>query len=60
MTSITTSNNDGNATLPSGCLPHQYHPCDHPGQRCNDLCSCKKSGTFCEKFCQCPRDCTNR
>nr|CAH8875170.1 unnamed protein product [Trichobilharzia regenti] len=56
----TTSNNDGNTTLPSGYLAHQYHPCDHPGQRCNDLCSCKKAGTFCEKFCQCPPDCANR
>ncbi|CAH8875919.1 unnamed protein product [Trichobilharzia szidati] len=60
LRNTTTSNNDGNATLPSGCLAHQYHPCDHPGERCNDLCSCKKAGTFCEKFCQCPPDCTNR
>ncbi|VDL94458.1 unnamed protein product [Schistocephalus solidus] len=46
--------------LASGCFAHQFHPCDHPGSRCNEFCSCRQAGTFCEKFCQCPSDCSNR
>ncbi|CAH8646922.1 unnamed protein product [Heterobilharzia americana] len=54
------SNRNGNGLVPSGSFAHHYHPCDHPGQRCDDMCSCRKAGTFCEKFCQCPPDCPNR
>ncbi|TNN10082.1 Histone-lysine N-methyltransferase E(z) isoform 2 [Schistosoma japonicum] len=51
---------NANGVVASGCYAHHYHPCDHPGQRCDDSCSCRKAGTFCEKFCQCPPDCPNR
>ncbi|CAH8599966.1 unnamed protein product [Schistosoma turkestanicum] len=56
----TTSNGNTNGVVASGCFAHHYHPCDHPGQRCDDSCSCRIAGTFCEKFCQCPPDCPNR
>lgn len=46
--------------LASGCFAHQYHPCDHPGLRCGESCSCHLAGTFCEKFCQCSPNCTKR
>ncbi|CAL8077462.1 unnamed protein product [Calicophoron daubneyi] len=46
--------------LASGCFAHQYHPCDHPGRRCDESCSCRQAGSFCEKFCQCPSECSNR
>ncbi|TPP67401.1 Enhancer of zeste [Fasciola gigantica] len=51
---------NGNGATNHGCFAHQYHPCDHPGRRCDDSCSCRQAGTFCEKFCQCPADCSNR
>ncbi|KAF7232198.1 hypothetical protein EG68_09439 [Paragonimus skrjabini miyazakii] len=54
------SHTNGGGLLASGCFAHQYHPCDHPGQRCDESCSCRQAGTFCEKFCQCPADCSNR
>ncbi|CAH8865455.1 unnamed protein product [Trichobilharzia szidati] len=54
------SQHHGNSVLPVGPSAHHYHPCDHPGQRCDESCLCKKAGTFCEKFCQCPPDCRNR
>ncbi|GAA55462.1 enhancer of zeste, partial [Clonorchis sinensis] len=52
--------NNAGGLLASGCFAHQYHPCDHPGQRCDEYCPCRQAGTFCEKFCQCPAECTNR
>lgn len=36
-----------------------YVPCDHPGQPCDSECVCVKNNSYCEKFCQCPEDCTN-
>uniref|UniRef100_A0A068WKU5 [histone H3]-lysine(27) N-trimethyltransferase n=1 Tax=Echinococcus granulosus TaxID=6210 RepID=A0A068WKU5_ECHGR len=50
----------GKAELATGCLSNYFQPCDHPGSRCNESCSCKKAGNFCEKFCQCSVDCSNR
>jgi len=40
---------------------HTYTPCYHPGQPCSeDVCSCRASMNFCEKFCYCPPECTHR
>jgi len=37
-----------------------YHPCECSSKGCDDNCNCVREGTFCEKFCLCPSDCTNR
>ncbi|VDK38099.1 unnamed protein product [Taenia asiatica] len=50
----------GKAELTTGCLSNYFQPCDHPGSRCNESCSCRKAGNFCEKFCQCSVGCSNR
>ncbi|KAL5107609.1 Histone-lysine N-methyltransferase E z [Taenia crassiceps] len=50
----------GKAELATGCLSNYFQPCDHPGSRCNESCSCRKAGNFCEKFCQCSVACSNR
>jgi len=40
---------------------HTYFPCHHPGQPCNEeVCTCKQSKNFCEKFCYCSIDCRDR
>jgi len=40
---------------------HTYIPCHHPGQPCSEeVCSCRQSKNFCEKFCYCPVDCRDR
>ena len=40
---------------------HTYFPCHHPGQPCSEeVCTCKQSKNFCEKFCYCPIDCRDR
>jgi len=44
----------------NGLRVNSYHPCDHPGQPCNEQCKCVKNGNFCEKYCQCSEDCINR
>lgn len=41
-------------------IAHNYEPCNHPGNECDDSCLCMKSKNFCEKFCQCSDKCQNR
>ena len=39
-----------------------YQPCAHDGpcSLSNADCHCMRTGTYCEKFCQCPIDCPHR
>eukprot|EP00042_Codosiga_hollandica_P037702 m.300146 g.300146 ORF g.300146 m.300146 type:complete len:263 (-) comp55207_c0_seq13:82-870(-) len=37
-----------------------YAPCDHPGQPCDEDCTCFDSENHCTKFCQCDPSCSNR
>jgi len=38
-----------------------YIPCHHPGKDCSpEVCSCRESNNFCEKFCYCPINCSHR
>jgi len=38
-----------------------YVPCHHPDQPCSeDVCTCIQNRNFCEKFCYCSIECTNR
>jgi len=38
----------------------KYIPCDHPDLACNENCICVKAGIFCEKYCNCSLDCSQR
>lgn len=40
---------------------HSFTPCSHDGESCmRDCCSCFQQKRFCEKFCQCSYNCSNR
>ena len=46
----------------SGAMKSPYKPCTHEGPCSLDNihCHCMQSGTYCEKFCNCPMDCPHR
>lgn len=39
-------------------VPHV--PCYHPGRPCNEKCPCVASKLYCEKYCFCSDNCSNR
>lgn len=51
--------NEEDATCSSLTL-RDYTPCDHDGPCTMENCLCIQSGSFCEKFCQCPGSCDAR
>jgi hypothetical protein len=41
-------------------MNREYYACNHDGPCTAQNCSCVKNGTFCEKFCACSRECTQK